>query len=321
MKSIGGFFELELPEGKGSYHPEAISLCTGRACLNLIIQITKPSKIYIPYYTCDTLIEPIQLNSIRFEYYPLNENLDPALSIELNENEYFIYINYFGIKKKTIFKLIKKYGNRLIVDNSQAFFEKKYPGILSFNSARKFFGVPDGAYFYSPFTVKKNFPRNTKIKINHLVNRMLGNQELSYKQFLENESLMDFEIRLMSLFSERILANVDYEKVIKKRRANFNYLHRNLVKMNKFNIQQNFEVVPFCYPFLPDKVFDKKIFHKRNIFIPTLWQRSISMVNEGFEFEKDFAERFLPLPVDQRLTKDDCDKLIKSVLKIVAKIN
>ena len=35
MKPIGGFFELKLPESKGSYHPIAINLCTGQACLNL----------------------------------------------------------------------------------------------------------------------------------------------------------------------------------------------------------------------------------------------------------------------------------------------
>ncbi len=315
MTFIGGFFELELSDGKRNYHPEALNLSTGRACLNLIFQLEKPSKIYLPYYVCDAVLEPILLNSIKFEHYALNEHLDPVRTIELNDYEYYIYVNYFGLKNRTIHTLVEKYGNKLIVDNSQAFFEKKYSGVFSFNSARKFFGVPDGAYLYSTFPITLDFARNTSIKIEHLVNRMLGNQKLAYKQFIENESHMDSEIKLMSKFSERVLGNVDYLKIMEQRRANFNYFHNNLAEINRFKIPQDNNGVPFCYPFLPKNKIDRKSFHQRNIFIPKLWQRSISLKNEGFDIEKDYAERLLPLPVDQRVTKKDCDKVIELILR------
>ena len=110
MKGIGGFLELELPNPSKSFHKNAISFSTGRACLNFILQQVKPKMIYIPYYTCDAVIEPIQINNIKFKYYSLNNNLRPD-EIILNDNEYILYINYFGIKTDIVKALIEKYGN------------------------------------------------------------------------------------------------------------------------------------------------------------------------------------------------------------------
>jgi hypothetical protein len=51
MRSIGGYFELELPEGN-EYHPEAIALNSGRHCFEYILRLRNYQKVYIPYYTC-----------------------------------------------------------------------------------------------------------------------------------------------------------------------------------------------------------------------------------------------------------------------------
>ena len=59
MKLIGGFLELELSQKSKVYHKKAISLSTGRSCLNYILQTINPSKIYIPYYICEVVIETI----------------------------------------------------------------------------------------------------------------------------------------------------------------------------------------------------------------------------------------------------------------------
>ena len=299
MRPIGGFLELELTEGNNSFHKNALPFSTGRACLNFILQKVKPKKFYIPYYTCDAVLDPIHINKIKFEYYSLNENLEPA-EIKLNDDEYFLYINYFGIKTDVVHKLIKKYDRKLIVDNSQGFFEKEYSGIWSFNSARKFFGVPDGAYLYSPVPVANDFPRNTYVKYDHLIQRLLGNQVMVYKQFLENEKILNSDLKNMSLLSEILLSNIDYKWVAEKRLENFHYLHENLKDINQFKIHTNFKGVPLCYPFLPKKTIDKSIFHKKNLFIPRFWERSIAIVSSGYEFEKEFADRLLPLPIDQR---------------------
>ena len=130
----------------------------------------------------------------------MNEDFKPE-RIKLKDDEYILYINYFGIKIDIIKSLIDKYGSKIIVDNSQGFFEKGYEGIWSFNSARKFFGVPDGAYLYSPFPIEVRFQRNTAIKYDHLIQRLLGNQERAYDLFLENEDSLNSDLKNISRLS------------------------------------------------------------------------------------------------------------------------
>ena len=76
MKPIGGFFEFEFSQGGTLYHQGAIPLSTGRACLNLIIQETKPKKIHVPFYVCDALLKPIIANHIPFEPVNVGEFLE-----------------------------------------------------------------------------------------------------------------------------------------------------------------------------------------------------------------------------------------------------
>jgi hypothetical protein len=45
MNAIGGFFELELPQGGANYHSGAIGLSTGRACLGVFIAQVNPKKV------------------------------------------------------------------------------------------------------------------------------------------------------------------------------------------------------------------------------------------------------------------------------------
>ena len=59
MKSIGGYFELEL-SSSGEYFPKSIALNTGRNAFEYILKVRYYKKVYIPYYTCDVMLEPIK---------------------------------------------------------------------------------------------------------------------------------------------------------------------------------------------------------------------------------------------------------------------
>ena len=58
QKAIGGYFELELPLHP-ELHAEAIALNSGRFCLEYLLRCRKYNKVYVPYFTCDTAVEPI----------------------------------------------------------------------------------------------------------------------------------------------------------------------------------------------------------------------------------------------------------------------
>ena len=148
MKPIGGYFSLELSRGE-SYHQGAIDLNTGRNCLEYILKCRGYRKVYIPYYTCDVVLEPFKKLGVPYEYYHVNIHLEIRDEVVLKEGEALLYTNYYGLKQRYTEKLAQHYGNRLIVDNTQAFYANSIKGIDTFYTCRKFFGVTDGAILYT----------------------------------------------------------------------------------------------------------------------------------------------------------------------------
>ena len=73
INPIGGYFELELPRFP-EIHPEAIALNSGRFCLEYILRCRKYAKVYVPYFTCDSAIEPIVKLGILYEFYHIDKN-------------------------------------------------------------------------------------------------------------------------------------------------------------------------------------------------------------------------------------------------------
>lgn len=91
-KPIGGYFELELP-CKAEYYTNAVRLNTGRNCLEYILRLRQYKKVYIPYYTCEVVLEPFHKLNIEYEFYHINEKLELADSIQLKEKEAILYTN------------------------------------------------------------------------------------------------------------------------------------------------------------------------------------------------------------------------------------
>ena len=312
-KYIGGFFELEIPVGNNNYHRGAVVLTNARACLSLFIKINKPKKIFVPNYTCDALIEPLVDNDIDFEFYNINKQLEIENYPKIEIDDYIIYINYFGLKGGYVRKIIEKYGNRLIIDNTHDFFLTSYEDNWSFTSARKYFGVPDGAYLYCGSNNYEYIEEQVDIKTDHLVNRLIGNQNIAYEQYKQAEKELNSKIKKISLLSEKILSTVDYDFVKMKRKSNFKHLSKKLQKYNSLQILEDKIGTPFCYPFLPEVNIEKEYFYRKNIFIPTYWEDALKRCEPG-DATFLFSTQLLPFPVDHRYGEEEMEYIVAAVL-------
>lgn len=314
IKAIGGFFELELPRRDINFHQGSIALTNGRACLSLIIEIEKPKLIYVPYYTCYALFEPIEKLDINIIFYSIDSNLNPINLPILDKDDLFIYINYFGLKDDTCKSLIKKYNKKVVIDNTHSFFHKEYNNIYSFTSARKYFGVADGAYLYgaTDYNIER-IERNNNVSIECNVERLKGNQDIAYNLYQNAESKFSYTIERISNISEEILKTIDYDFISKKRIENYNYLNTELSKYNKLQLRLDKNIVPFCYPLLPSLQINKADFHKEQIYIPTLWPDILTRNNHIFDFENKFTNDLLPLPIDHRYTIEDMQRIINFI--------
>lgn len=138
--AIGGYFELELRKGE-HYHKNALRLNTARNSFEYILRARKYTKVYIPYYTCDVMLEPLKKCNVDYVFYHINEQLEPVETYRLQPTEAFLYTNYYGLKQRCVERLAEQYDKQLIVDHAQAFFAEPLQGIDTFYSARKFFGA------------------------------------------------------------------------------------------------------------------------------------------------------------------------------------
>lgn len=126
FSEIGGYFELEV-EQRFDNIKNQIALNCVRNCLRYIIRAFNIKEICVPYYTCPVVWQAIKKEECKMKFYHIDKNFMPI--VDIHENDYILYTNYFGICAKNVKKLAKKFKN-LIVDNSQAFYMPKY-GIAS----------------------------------------------------------------------------------------------------------------------------------------------------------------------------------------------
>lgn len=314
MEAIGGYFSLELPL-REEYHKDAIRLNTGRNCLEYILRVRGYKKVYVPYYTCEVVIEPINKLGIPYEFYHIDIHFEIRDRFTLKEGEVLLYTNYFGLKQRYVEQLAEKEGSRLIVDNTQAFYTKTLPGIDTFYTCRKFFGVADGAYLYSDKFLDHEFEQDESWdRMAHLLKRIDLSAEEGFADFRRVDDGLDNQpIRKMSKLTQRIMQSIDYEAVAKKRKENYQILHDALGGENYLELQLEEDAVPMVYPFLThikglrDKLIENKI------FVARYWPDVLEWCQPN-DLEYLLAENLVCLPIDQRYDDRDMQSILDLVL-------
>jgi len=313
MDAIGGYFSLELPLLE-EYHKDALGLNTGRNCLEYILRARQYDKVYIPYYTCEVILEPFKKLNISYEFYHIDIHLEINDRITLKENEALLYTNYFGLKQRYVEKLVKKVGSHLIVDNTQAFYAKPLEGIDTFYTCRKFFGVADGAYLYTEKLLDETFEQDESYdKMAHLLKRIDLSAEQGYADFRKvDDGLDNNPIRTMSKLTHRILHSINYEAVAKKRRENFLVLHKTLESQNNLELKLEEDAVPMVYPFLTSiKGLREKLIEKK-IFVARYWPNVLDWTTKD-DIELHLAFQMQPLPIDQRYGEEEMSKILETI--------
>ena len=319
MKEIGGYFGLELgPVNQDYPFRDMIHLNSGRHALEYILMHIehKPEKIYIPYYTCEVVLEPLLRLGIPYSFYHINERMELAVPIELKANEYIIANNYFGIKDRYMEKLHDQYGEYLIIDEAQALFHKPLVGARHFYSPRKFVGVPDGGFAVtwdtSTISLTRDFSTDRAL---HLLRRIDAGAQSGFNEFRKNDSALTKEsLKIMSHLTTELLERMDYSSIINKRQENFKTLHNALCSYNGLDLtfEMDFQC-PLVYPYLTaDNLLRNRLIENK-VYVARYWPNVYEWCNED-SFEYTLADRMLPLPIDQRYSKEDMERIISMII-------
>jgi len=311
---IGGYFELELRKGE-EYHKNAIRLNTGRNALELILRVKKYKKLFVPYFACDVMFEPLNKLNVNHEFYSIDNKFEPVFDYsKIKIDEGFLYVNYFGLKNAFVSSLAKNCQN-LIVDNSLSFFSLPLKKVPTFYTCRKFFGVPDGAYLFLDGFANNNLPLDhSENRFAHLLKRIEYGAEAGYNDFKTNDSaFVGQPIKVMSNITKSLLCNIDYNFIKERRINNFLCLNEKLNVFNKIKIKKDENITPLIYPLLVNKTGLKEKLIKNKIFAATYWPNVLQWVDKK-SIEYHYATNIIHLPIDQRYGKTEMNQLIDLVL-------
>lgn len=326
-KEIGGYFSLELPyvapfvdtlygqdEGSG-----VCLVNSGRNALYLILKSAPQiRKIHIPYYTCDAVAQACDAAEVQIARYDVNSELFPIALPNLQAEEAFLFTNYFGLYDDRISSLYQKYGDRLIVDNTQALFCKLPAGCKGFYSPRKFVGIPDGGIAMGIDSALDMSIDSSWRRASHLLRRIDEGASAGYQDFKNNSAIIaSAELCRISNLSRRLLDSIDWDEVRSARCRNFKILHSMIGKYNRLDIP-NFSgfAVPMVYPFVTDRRDLRKILIDNGVFVATYWPELYDDKPENLK-ARNISESLLPLPIDQRYGDAEMSYIANILLEYV----
>ncbi len=317
MKSIGGYFELELPLAQHRlYEGDAVFLNSGRNALEyILLSLEYIKKVYIPYYTCDVVLEPFIKHQIHYAFYTVNERLEIRDTIQLKENEYIIVNNYFGIKDAYVRKMAKQYGKQIIIDNAQAMYAPHIDGTLVFYSPRKYVGIPDGGVAYTLNHPGIEIPQDySNDRVSHLMKRIDIDSQSGYADFKANSKKLSMQpVRQMSMLTKRLFTSIDFEEIKERRLRNFAIIREALDATNELLIPQSYDFeCPMVYPYMTLKKGLRDHLIKNNIFVATYWPNVKEWATDD-NSQARLAEQIIPIPCDQRYNEADMNFIIDSI--------
>ncbi len=311
MKEFGGYFELEQFCGCEYHSTGVLRFNYCRFAWQYLLEARKITKIYIPYYICDSLIVPAMRSGVQIEYYHIDESFCPVCEHIPTDREAILIVNYFGfLNQQKLQSLVDKYKH-IIVDNTQAFFARPIKDVDTLYSCRKFFGVPDGGYLFAQGVPTPTLSQDSSAdRMNFLTGRLEDGAQKHYLEFRRAEDNAEEEgVKSMSNTTQNLLRGIDYERVKAVRTQNYQRMHEQLRAYNVLNHMPALEG-PYIYPlyFKGDAQRLRTFLAENHVYVPVLWNNVYDVLREDC-LETRLVSHILPLPIDQRYTIADVDEI------------
>ncbi len=315
----GGFLPIELNPGNEyftTYEQYLSRYNTVKAALSELIGSLGCEKIFIPYYYCPSTTVAIKKTGVEVNFYHIDENLKP-IDLPDENNSIVLLVDYFGIcgdKVKEIAKTIK--NAEVILDFAHDFYEEPVIGEHRHNiySAKKFFGVPDGAYLISTKTLLHiELPSHASGYSEYLIKTYEEGTNAAYSLKKEVDNKLADNYDCMSMLAIGLLMNVDFDRVKGQRLRNYYVLKEATSDYNELVLPKH--CVAYLFPFLlTGKGRElKKILIENKVFVPTLWVGEELKAN-GNKYELGMMNDCVFLPMDQRYSEEDM-KYISLILE------
>ncbi len=315
---MGGFFGLELPEYGNFPYPEGPGcawLNSGRAAFEcLLANMPRPERIWVPRFICNTILQAAEHLDIPVCRYSCTAQLEPVLP-DISPNDQVLLVNYFGLTGDMVAKAAVQFPGRCVVDATSALYCPPLPGIPTFYSPRKFCGVADGGIAISPTPIQE-LPHDSAVSSNtslHLLTRLESGAEAALPICEQAENALSAPLLRMSKLTRQLLLSIDFEAAATRRLQNYDTLHRALSRINRLQLPEHPTHAPMCYPLVTGIPGLRDALIDAGIALPLFWPEVIDATDAATP-ENRLARQLLPLPLDQRYSTDEMQRLIKLIL-------
>ena len=311
---IGSFIDLELPCGREFYSGEknVARLNSGRAAIYHAAVRLGAKTVWLPHYQCDTVRDFLRNKGLVVRYYHIDNRFNPV-DLEPKKDEAVVFVNYYGVmSEKRLLEFSRTYEN-VIIDNSQAFFTKPIQGVMNVYSARKFVGVPDGAYVIGEGAEigADAYPlcHSSDTAAFLLMRCEYGCEGKGYAARTLNENRIDSEdIMQMSHLTRKLLDAADYERIVVKRKENFEIADSLFKDVNLLDARMYYDetCVPMVYPLVVEDDGLLARLLKNKHFQGHWWSYLLDeMPSDSFEYW--LSRYIIPITIDQRYGKEELE--------------
>lgn len=319
---MGGFFAAEEPqEAQGDFPWEEGPCCafvnSGRAALELLLRHLprRPRCVWVPRMACDTLLHPMERLGLRVARYACDDRLHPLLPAEAGREDVLILINYFGLTGEAVAAAAEAFEGTVFVDATTALHAPlPLHAAGMFYSFRKFLPVADGgaalASYPLPHLPAETDDSRERERYLHLRAAQGAYAAAAAAQEAE-DSLAGPPKRLSPQTRER-LRHLRCAEAAARRRANYRLLHAALAPLNRLSLPSEPPVAPMCYPFVSGIPDLRDSLVDAGIALPLYWPEVIA-ATAAHETENRLARTLLPLPLDQRYSAADMQRLLRLI--------
>lgn len=290
-------------------------LSAGRAAVYLTLGLLQPKKVFIPDFmqhspSCSVVLDTIKTIGFVTKPYSIDYlSSNFKVPSDFTEDDLLMYVcNLYQNSSRIDQKLSESLGTNVFIDCTYDFFNPGYEKSFSYSSARKWFGIKDGAWFRPAqgFLFDIQWGENPHLSGSHLNRKNDGTKDL--QAFRNNESQINSLPFSISPESFTTISSLDLTLILERRRGLFLNYHKQLGKgFNKLSLLvDRLTSAPFAYP-----VSSEKIIKNRAEVLKQLWEKNVFAVPNDM-----FSLPSILLPVDQALTLEDTNFIITTLKEV-----
>ncbi len=302
----------------------------------------KTQTVLLPALCCESMVSPFLMNGYKVVFYKVNPDYTADqndLESKMEQGCVLLYMAYFGIQpiEEGVLKLLKeRYNAILLEDRTQNALHKiPQPNVADFIviSIRKWIAIPDGGILISKERIQKRAEKDEffatvrqsamKLKSQYLLTGDQRKKDEFREQLNQANHALDKSEMAFDVYgeSEKLLAQLDFDKILKDRQKNVIILKHGLMPLayqGKISFITNQpELSTLYFPIIiSDRDRVQGELAKKGIYCPVIWPVPEQAKGVCAVAEKT-AEKMLAIPCDQRYGEQDMKFIVEQVIKTI----